>query len=398
MSVLDSLVSDIESELLEVWRHLHENPELSMKEYRTADYIEDKLRKTVTGVEIQRVGETGIWAWLRGKASSASGEKIFALRADMDALPIEEENSLAYKSRVPGVMHACGHDVHTAALLGAARVLQHYLDKICGELWFFFQPGEETMSGALSFLEDSRIDFTKLSGIAAIHVAGDLDAGKARLRDGVVLASADLVKIHLQGESAHAAYPHRARDTIVAAAHLIVQMQTLVSREISPLDSAVLSFGLVQGGTKDNIIAQDVYIEGTLRTLNKETRNSLQNSIRRIAEGTAHALRTSIDVEIENGALPLVNDPSMVRIAEAGLKKTLGEENVIFAEQPRMGGEDFSYFADRIPAVFVFTGGKTPGGKNFVGHTPEFSTDPKAVKTSVLSLCSIALEAFGLEF
>ncbi|MDR1932052.1 MAG: amidohydrolase [Spirochaetales bacterium] len=397
MSVLQELTAGIENQMREVWRHLHRNPELSMKEYHTADYIEELLRESVTDGRIKRVGKTGIWVELAGKAPAAGTETIFALRGDMDALPIQEENDLPYKSAVPGVMHACGHDVHTAALLGAVKVLQHYLDRIPGKLWFFFQPGEETLSGALTFLEDPDIDFGKLSGIAGVHVAGDLDAGKVRLKEGPVLASADLIKIRVTGQDGHAAYPHNTRDPIVAAAHLIVELQTLVSREVNPLDSAVLSLGLIRGGTKDNIIARDVYIEGTLRTLDKEVRTSLQDSIRRVSRGVALALRVSIDVEIENGALPLINDSGMVKIAVNGLEKTFGAGNVVFAKYPRMGGEDFSYFTDKVPGVFIFIGAKTQGGKSVIGHTVEFYTDPQSVKSGILAFCSFALEAFGID-
>jgi amidohydrolase len=397
MSVLQELTAGIEQHMLEVWQHLHRNPELSMKEYRTADYVEKILRETLTDGRIKRVGKTGLWVELEGKAPAAGKQSIFALRGDMDALPIQEETGLPYKSLVPGVMHACGHDVHTASLLGAVKVLRHYLDRIPGKLWFFFQPGEETLSGALSFLEDPEIDFGKLSGIAGVHVAGDLDAGMARIKEGAVLASADLIKIRVSGQAGHAAYPHNTRDAIVAAAHLIVQLQTLVSREVSPLDSAVLSLGLIRGGTKDNIIAHEVYIEGTLRTLDKELRASLQESIRRVAQGAALALRVRIDVEIENGSPPLVNDPAMLKIAENGLKKTFGSENLIFAKYPRMGGEDFSFFTSKVPGVFIFIGAKTPGGKPFIGHTADFYTDPQTVKSGILAFCSFALEAFGIE-
>jgi amidohydrolase len=397
MSVLEELTAGVEERMREVWQHLHRNPELSMKEYRSADYLEKLLRETVTEGRIKRVGETGIWVELEGKAPSAGRTAIYALRADMDALPIQEENDLPYKSVVPGVMHACGHDVHTAALLGAVHVLQHYLDRIPGKLWFFFQPGEETLSGALSFLEDPEIDFSRLSGIAGVHVAVDLDAGKARLREGAVLASADLIKIRVTGQAGHAAYPHNTRDPIVAAAHLIVQLQTLVSREVSPLDPAVLSLGLIRGGTKDNIIAGEVCIEGTLRTLDNELRTSLQESIRRVSSGVALALRVRIDVETGHGSPPLINDPAMLKIADTGLKKTFGHGNVLYAKYPRMGGEDFAFFTGKVPGVFIFIGSRTPGGKSVIGHTAEFYTDPRAVKSAILAYASFALEAFGID-
>ncbi|MDR1211176.1 MAG: amidohydrolase, partial [Spirochaetaceae bacterium] len=241
-----------------------------------------------------------------------------------------------------------------------------------------------------------RIDFSKLNAIAGIHAAGDLTAGKVRLKAGPVLASADLIRLHITGEEGHAAAPHKARDSIVAAANLIVQLQTLVSRELNPLDSAVLSLGVISGGTKDNIIARDVHIEGTLRTLNKETRSSMQEAIRRNSEGIALSLRVKVDVDIEEGALPLINDAGLVKIAETGLKKALGEQNVTFAEYPGMAGEDFSYYTDKVPGVFIFIGVKSDEKEPARGHTAEFYTDPHSVKYGVLTLSAFALEYFGV--
>jgi amidohydrolase/hippurate hydrolase len=399
MSKLTDFEKGINKEIVDIWHHLHKNPELSMKEYKTADYIEDALRRTTKVDKIKRVGKTGLWVELKGTAPRQGEEKIIALRGDMDALPIQENNeNLPYRSQVPGVMHACGHDVHTSALLGAVRTLEQYRDKIPGTVWFFFQPGEETLQGAKTFIEDPEIDLTKVKAIAGIHVGGDVEAGKIKLRVGPQLASANVLRFKITGETVHAASPDKGRDPVIAAANLIIQLQTLVSREIKPIEPAVLSLCRIQGGTKDNIIAQDVTIEGTLRTLNKETRIYFEEAIRRICQGVALSLRVTIDFEIEDGSLPLFGDKGVVEIVERAAKKTLGPDNIVFGDHPAMGGEDFAFFTDKIPGAFILLGAKSKAAKEPHGHSPDFYTDESAVRTGILALSGFALEYFGVDF
>ncbi|MDR3139873.1 MAG: amidohydrolase [Treponema sp.] len=396
MSELLDLENSINREMVDVWHHLHQNPELSMQEYKTADFIEKALREK-TGVDrIKRVGETGLWVELKG-ADPERGD-IIILRGDMDALPITEQNALPYCSRSPGVMHACGHDVHTSALLGAVRVLEKYRERIHGSIWFFFQPGEESLKGALTFLNDPEIDIAKVKAVAGIHVAGDLESGKVRLKEGPVLASADPLKFLIKGQGGHAAYPHGCRDPLVAAANLIIQLQTLVSRETSPLDAIVLSLCHIQGGSKDNVIPNEISIEGTLRALKKETRTYIQEAIRRICQGIEISLRVSINFEFEGNSLPLYNDGELIKIAEKAAQKALGADSVVFAENPGMAGEDFAFFADKIPGAFIFIGARTKDGPPASGHNPEFYTDEGAVRTGILTLASFALEYFGVDF
>jgi amidohydrolase/hippurate hydrolase len=398
MGKLTDLEKEINGEIVEVWRHLHRNPELSMEEYRTADYLEKALREKTSVDRIKRVGKTGLWVELKGTAPYEGEERIVVLRGDMDALPIQEKTELPYRSEAPGVMHACGHDVHTSALLGAVRILEQYRGRIPGTVWFFFQPGEETLKGALTFLADPEIDFTKAKAIAGIHVGGNVEAGKIRLRAGPQLAAADLLRFRVTGQGGHAASPQNSRDPVVAAAHLIVQLQTLVSREVKPVDAAVLSLCRIQGGAKDNIIASDVLIEGTLRTLSKETRANLQDGIRRICRGLAISLRVDIDFEVVDGSIPLISDAGCVKIIETAAKKILGGENVEFSDHAEMGGEDFAFFTDKIPGVFISIGAKSKNGPEPQLHSPEFYSDESAVRTGVLALCGFALEFFGVDF
>lgn len=398
MSKLAELENGIHAQSVETWHTLHQHPELSMKEYHTAAYIEKELRETTSVDRVKRVGETGVWAELKGTAPHSGPEKILILRGDMDALPIQEENDLPYRSVVPGVMHACGHDVHTTSLLGSVRLLEQYRDRIPGTVWFFFQPGEETMSGALTFFADPEIDFGRVTAAAGIHVAGDTEVGTVRLKEGPVLASADELHFRIVGKGGHAAFPAGARDAIVAAANLVLQLQTLVSREVDATEAAVLTLGKIAGGTKDNIIAGEVTIDGTLRTLNKDVRADLQKAIRRICDGIEVSLRVTIELKIHEGSAPLVNDGRYVKIAERAAQKVLGADHVLWSDRPGLAGEDFAFFLDRVPGVFLFIGAKTPGNPPAKGHTPEFYTDEGALRTGALILSGFALEFFGVEY
>jgi amidohydrolase/hippurate hydrolase len=400
MSTLQELTKAIGGELTSIWHHLHENPELSLVEFKTADYVESELRRTTKVDGIERIGKTGLWVTLRGTAPrTGDKERIIVLRGDMDALPIQEETGLPYASKVPGVMHACGHDVHTTALLGSVRLLEKYRDKIPGTVWFFFQPAEETLAGALSFLEDKKIDITKVESIAGIHVGGDVDAGKVQIGDGTVLASATELHFTLTGKGAHASAPEESVDPVVAAANLIIQLYTIVPREISPHETAVLTVSTVHGGTKDNIIPDEVVLTGTLRTIKKEVREYFFDAIKRLCEGIALSFRVKVEFKALNSSLPLVNNAVCVETAKRAAKKILGEDGIVPPlGHTSMGGEDFAFFADKVPGVFIMIGARTKGQPELRMHTPGFVTDPEALPTGVVILAAYALEAFGVEY
>jgi amidohydrolase len=393
MSTLADFEKSIHGEMAAMWRHLHACPELSMQELKTAGYVEDLLRRTVQDIAIRRVGKTGLWVELRGTAPAGSDDVII-LRGDMDALPIEEAADLPYRSQNPGVMHACGHDVHTTILAGTVRMLDHFRDKISGTVWFFFQPGEEILEGARSFLADPAIDFSRPKAIAGIHQGTNLDAGKIRLMEGVSMAGTDSLRITLRGPGGHGSAPQDTRDPVSAAAALIMQLQTVVSRETSPLDSAVLSICSIHGGSRDNIIPGEVVLEGTLRTLKKETRAKALESIRRICRGTAESLGLSIEMELLKSSPPLYNDPGVVEIARRGVRKALGADNLETGREPRMGGEDFAFFAEKIPGVFIIAGSRTPGGRQTYNHRADFYTDEGTITAGILALSGFALEYF----
>ncbi|GHV94536.1 amidohydrolase [Spirochaetia bacterium] len=398
MNSIEEFEKNIHGELVKMWHELHAHPELSMQEFQTAAYIEDALHRTVKNIDIKRVGKTGIWVQLRGTARDKTEEDVIILRADMDALPINENNDLPYRSQNPGIMHACGHDVHTTILFGTLRVLEHFRDTIPGTIWFFFQPGEEVLEGALSFLSDPAIDFSRPRAVAGIHQGTNLEAGKIRLMKGVSLAGTDSLRISLRGPGGHGSAPQNTRDPVSAAAYLIAQLQTIVSRETSPLDSAVLSFCSIHGGSRDNIIPEEVVIEGTLRTFTQKTRTNIQESICRICRGTAESLGVKIEPEFLKHSPPLNNDPAIVEIAGRAVQKLLGADNLEIGEKPRMGGEDFAFFAEKIPSVFIIAGSRTPGGKQVNNHQAEFYTDEGTLRGGILALSGFALEYFKVDF
>jgi amidohydrolase/hippurate hydrolase len=345
---------------------------------------------------MKRVGATGLWVTLKGTAPYTGEEPIIVLRADMDALPITEKSDVPYKSTVPGVMHACGHDVHTTCLLGSVRILEQYRDKIAGTIWFFFQPAEEVLKGALAFLADPAIDFTKPKAVCGIHQGPDFDVGKVRLMHGVSMAAADLLIFKVRGSGGHGAAPDTTRDPIIAAAELIVQLQALVSRQISPLDSAVITIGCIKGGERGNIIPDEVCMEGTLRTLDKDVRERLLDGIRRVSQGIALANRVDIDFDLGYSSLPLDNNADLVNLLEKAMKGILGDDKVFYAARPRMGAEDFAFFSDKVPGVYAVIGSHTPGKYETRHHSADFYTDPGMIRTGTLTLCGFALAWFSV--
>jgi len=393
--ILHDLVNSIEPEIKNIWHKIHEEPELSMQEYKTSELIEKELKKINIDI-IRRVGKTGIFVEIRG--TKKGEKKTIALRGDMDALPIQEETGLPYASKISNVMHACGHDLHTSVLLGAVRVLSEYKSQFAGSVFFFFQPGEETLQGAKLFLQDNYIDFSNIDGIAAVHSSPEIYAGTIGIKKGPLLASADKITIKVIGKQGHAAHPHTVIDPIVVTSSIVLSLQTLISREIAAYDSAVLSFGKINGGSAHNIIPNDIILEGTLRTVSFSTRDMLHESILRVCNNVASSMRAKCDVKIEKGPPPLICDSDWVdRAARVG-KKLLGEDRVINLNVPSMGAEDFAYMKEKVPGVFIRLGSRTLNGPYGSIHSPYFYNDEKALSTGILTLTGIALDFFNISY
>lgn len=366
--------------LVDIRRDFHKHPELSTKEFRTHDTIINHLEEL--GIEYEaNVADTGVVGIIRGTKEG----KTVALRGDIDALPITEQNDVSYKSTNEGVMHACGHDAHTTIVLGAAKYLQENRDSFAGCVKLFFQPAEETVGGAKRMIEAGVMENPKVDAVFGLHVDTFIPTGEIGVRYGQMNASTDTVTLTIKGESAHGAYPQNGVDAIVIAAHVIQALQSIVSRNVDPRDSAVVTLGVIEGGTQSNIIANEVKITGTVRTLSNETRDLI---LQRIEDILAHTTKTfGADYEFEldpHWYIALTNNDDMVDIVKESGKSLLGAEKVLKVPQASLGGEDFSFFADAAPSAFFRLGARNEE-KGIVhgGHTEQFNVDEDCLPVGV---------------
>ncbi len=373
-------------ELISLRREFHQNPELSWKEFQTSKKVEKELQKI--GIDVQRVAETGIVGTIEGYENN----KVVALRADMDALPIQETNdSISYKSKNNGVMHACGHDSHTAMLLVAAKILWELKDQLRGTVKLFFQPAEELIEGARRMTEE---DVLKgVDGILAIHVWSQLAAGKVSVESGPRFAAGDRFKIIVKGKGSHGAIPHLGVDAIVAASAMVMNLQTITSREIDPMEPAVVSIGKMVGGVAFNVICNQVVMEGTTRSFNKDIQKNFPVMLRRILEKTSASFNARAELEYTTGALPCVNNPVLSEIAKKSITKLYGEE-VIGQFEKTMGTEDFSFFSQKVPGIIALLGGRNVAkNATYPHHHEKFDIDEE-----VLPLGTSLYAQFAIDF
>jgi amidohydrolase len=380
MSLLDTIKALSESysqQTIDVRRHLHANPELSYQEHQTASYVARQLRDC--GIEpVEGVAETGLLAEVKGRNP---GRKTIALRADMDALPIQEANDVSYKSRNPGIMHACGHDVHTSSLLSTAKILNQVKDQFEGTVRFLFQPGEEKNPGGASYMiRDGALENPRPSAILGQHVFPLLPVGKIGFREGMYMASADEIYLKVIGKGGHGAAPDLCIDPIVMASHIIIALQQIISRNANPRQPTVLTFGNIVGLGATNIIPNEVNIAGTFRAMNEEWRESALIKIKKMAEGMAEGMGGKCEVEISRGYPYLENNPELTRRIRAAAEQYVGKENVVDLEIS-LGAEDFSYYSQIVPASFYRLGtrNEAKGISSYV-HTPTFNIDEDALK------------------
>lgn len=358
---------------------IHQYPELSLKEERTAALVETNLKDL--GLEVRRVGVTGVVGLLRGERPG----KTLALRADMDALPLTERTGCPFPSQVPGVMHACGHDAHTAILLGTAKVLAGLREDLAGNVKFLFQPAEENnpTGGAHILMDGGALDDPKVNLILALHVWPDLPTGTIGVRTGPLMAASDRVFLTIRGKSSHGSAPHQGVDAIVATAHVVTALQTIVSRNVSPLEAAVLSFGTVHGGNRYNIIAEEVKLEGTCRTLNPQVRELVPRRLAELATKVAEGLGASCETSYIRGYPPVVNAEEGVELIRRAGIDALGASGVVQPEYPGMGAEDFAFYLEKIPGALFWLGCTAPGAKKVPLHNPEFLVDERALPIGV---------------
>lgn len=362
-------------------RHFHRFPELAYGEEKTAAKICEVLDELKVP-HLRGIGGTGVIAALRSRKPGAT----LALRADMDALPVDEANDVPFKSENPGMMHACGHDGHMSMALGVLRWLidNEWRERGAGKVIFVFQPAEEGgRGGALAMLETGVFDPERIDAVFALHMHPELPAGRIALAAGESNAASDSISIRITGKGGHGAYPHLCVDPVVAGAYLITQLQSIVSRSVPPLDSAVLTIGSFQGGTARNVIPEEAVMEGTLRTLRPEVRDLVLRRLEAAARGLEASHGVAIRLEIDPGYPPVVNHPSMVEYTLNRARHLLGAESAL-VEPPSMGAEDFAYFLQRWPGVLIRLGCHDPA-KGFLHglHSPRFDIDETALDVGV---------------
>jgi amidohydrolase len=376
------------SEIVEIRRHLHRHPELSFGETETSLFIQEQLK--LTGIPFKTgFVKTGIAGWIEGNNPAGW---VVALRADMDALPVHEKNDIPFKSENDGRMHACGHDLHMAALLGAARILQALRHDFEGKVMLIFQPAEEKLPGGASLMLKEGV-FSEIMPdlIIGQHVMPRLEAGKVGFRSGVYMASSDEIYITVKGRGGHAAMPHQLTDPVLIAAHIIVALQQIVSRHADPAIPSVLSFGKVDAPGATNVIPAEVKIEGTFRTMNEPWRKEAHEKITTMAVSIAEGMGGSCDVNILHGYPVLFNHEAYTKRAAQYSRQMLGDDHVVELEL-RMTAEDFAYFAEQIPGVFFRFGTTDKAGKfDSPLHSATFMADETALKTAMSNLAFLAL-------
>lgn len=373
-------------------RHLHANPELSYQEYNTAKYVAQQLR--LDGIEpVEGIATTGVLAEIKGNNPR---KKTIALRADMDALPIQEAGDALYKSKNPGVMHACGHDVHTSSLLGTAKILNEVRDQFEGTVRLLFQPGEEKNPGGASYMiRDGALENPTPSSIMGQHVFPLLQAGKIGFREGMYMASADEIYLKVIGKGGHGAAPDLCIDPIVIASHIIIALQQIISRNANPRQPTVLTFGNIVGLGATNIIPNEVNIAGTFRAMNEEWRESALIKITKMAESIAEGMGGRCEVDISKGYPYLENNPDLTRRIRAAAEEYVGKENVVDLDIS-LGAEDFAYYSQIVPASFYRLGTRNESkGITAYVHTPTFDIDEDALKLGPGLMAWMAIKELG---
>jgi amidohydrolase len=373
---IKALANKYADEFIAIRHHLHAHPELSYQEFETSKFVQQKLAGWQIPFEVKAV--TGVVGLIEGKNP---GKRVVALRADMDALPILEENDVPYKSKYPGIMHACGHDVHTTCLLGAAKILNELKNDWEGTVKLIFQPGEEKNPGGASIMiKEGVLENPAPQSIFGMHVHSPLATGKLSFRGGMVMASADEIYITIKAKGGHAAQPHLTADPILIAAHLVVSLQQVVSRNNNPFNPSVLSITSFQGGTTTNVIPSEVKLMGTFRAMNEAWRFKAHEIIKQIATDLVHTMGGEIDIKIDVGYPFVLNNEQLSANAKKAAETYIGAENVEETEL-RMGGEDFAYYSQKIPACFFRLGtGNAAKGTTHGGHTPVFNIDEDAIE------------------
>lgn len=383
--------AEIHADVIKNRRHLHANPELSFEEYKTSAFVKAELEKLA--IPYQDIAGTGVVGILKGNKTS---DKVIALRADMDALPITETNEVDYKSKNKGVMHACGHDVHTSSLLGTAKILAQLKDDFGGTIKLMFQPGEERLPGGANLMiKEGVLENPTPSAVLGQHVMPFIDAGKIGIRSGKYMASADELYVTIKGKGGHGAQPQQNVDPVVIMAHIITALQQIVSRCADPRSPSVLSFGKVIANGATNVIPNEVYMEGTFRTLDEKWRAAAHEKMKKMAESIAEGMGGSCDFDIHHGYPFLVNEEKLTARVKNAAIDYLGEENVLDIDI-WMAAEDFAYFSQASDACFYRLGTRSESrGITSSVHTPTFDIEENALSLSTGLMAYMAVKELG---
>lgn len=376
-------------ELVRVRRHLHAHPELSMQEFKTVAFVERELRACGFDQIRTGVGKTGLLAVLHG----ARPGPVTLLRADMDALPVQETASVEYRSGNAGVMHACGHDAHVAILLCAAKTLMRRRHEVAGTLVFCFQPGEEGYAGNKLMIADGALENPHVDRCFALHVFSGLDAGKIGVRGGAFFASADEFHLTIRGKGGHGAMPERTVDPIVAGAHFVTMLQTIVSREIAPKDPAAFTVGKFHAGSTFNVIPDVAEMEGTVRCFDREVRASMPKRMERILRGLSEAMRVEHDLRYREGYPPTVNDRAMNDVVRAACARTLGEKALVDPHDVVMWAEDMAYMLEERPGAYFLVGARGEKLGTFPQHSAQYDIDERALDAGYEMMVELGLGA-----
>lgn len=379
-------------------QYFHAHPEVSLQEYHTCEKIEEELN--LAGIPHRRVGETGVYAWIDGKKETADQKKasrIAALRADIDALAMEDLKTVSYRSSNPGVCHACGHDAHTATLLTAARILKSKEQEFSGQIRLFFQQAEEIGAGARLFVQDGLLE--GVSRVFGAHVSSRLESGKIALTAGPQNASCDYFKIKVRGRGAHVSTPHLGVDAAYVASQIVVNLQSIAARSTNPLDTIVVGVGVVRAGTQYNIVAEHAELEGTTRTFLPEVREFTNRRVREIAEQTAHMYGAEAEVEFKDFAAPLINDPQAVKEVTAVTEQLIDRGQIVGDFEKALGADDFADYLAVTRGMYAFVGthSEKKPGSGVAHHHGLFDVDEEALLLSCNVYVDYALWVLGAE-
>lgn len=381
--VLKEYVLEQKEYLTNMRQYFHAHPEVSLQEYHTCEKIEEELN--LAGIPHRRVGETGVYAWIDGKKETADQKKasrIAALRADIDALAMEDLKTVSYRSSNPGVCHACGHDAHAATLLTAARILKSKEQEFSGQIRLFFQQAEEIGAGARLFVQDGLLE--GVSRVFGAHVSSRLESGKIALTAGPQNASCDYFKIKVRGRGAHVSTPHLGVDAAYVASQIVVNLQSIAARSTNPLDTIVVGVGVVRAGTQYNIVAEHAELEGTTRTFLPEVREFTNRRVREIAEQTAHMYGAEAEVEFKDFAAPLINDPQAVKEVTAVTEQLIDRGQIVGDFEKALGADDFADYLAVTRGMYAFVGthSEKKPGSGVAHHHGLFDVDEEALLLS----------------